>query len=146
MVSVANMEEAQQSLEHSEGGAPAPEGLAAEGLYPGRRESLKVPPRPGMHLGLDDRRGVLDSPVLLPLMTVRTQRRFASDAVHGTTAGVHTLHIALQEEPSPTTGISLPAFTAALGLEAGARAFAAARGGQASSRAKDVRSSLFSTS
>jgi hypothetical protein len=44
----------------------------------------------------------------------------------------------LQEEPSPTTGISLPAYTAALGLEAGAQAFAAAKSGQATTKVKEV--------
>ena len=43
-----------------------------------------------------------------------------------------------QEEPSPTTGISIPAYTAALGLEAGAQAFAAAKGGQAPPKIKEV--------
>ena len=34
--------------------------------------SQRLPPRPGVPPGLDDRRHILDSPVLLPLMTVRS--------------------------------------------------------------------------
>ena len=34
--------------------------------------SQRLPPRPGVRPGLDDRRHILDSPVLLPLMTVRS--------------------------------------------------------------------------
>ncbi|BDA47925.1 probable WRKY transcription factor WRKY24 [Coccomyxa sp. Obi] len=102
---------AQRAPQHCDGAAQAPAEPIVESVSPSRMESLKLPPRPGMHLGLDDRRAILDSPVLLPLLT---------------------------EEPSPTTGISLPAFTAALGLEAGAQAFAAARTGQALARAKEA--------
>ncbi|CAL8463092.1 g2626 [Coccomyxa elongata] len=105
------MAAAQRDPQHSDGTARAPAEPVVESVSPSRIESLKLPPRPGVHLGLDDRRGILDSPVLLPLLT---------------------------EEPSPTTGISLPAFTAALGLEAGAQAFAAARTGQALARAKEA--------
>ena len=34
--------------------------------------SHRLPPRPGMRPGLEDKRHILDSPVLLPFMTVRS--------------------------------------------------------------------------
>ena len=34
--------------------------------------SHRLPPRPGTHPGLDERRHILDSPVLLPLLTVQS--------------------------------------------------------------------------
>lgn len=65
------MAAAQRGPQHSDGAAQAPSEPVVESVSPSRIESLKLPPRPGMHLGLDDRRGILDSPVLLPLLTVR---------------------------------------------------------------------------
>ncbi len=34
--------------------------------------SHRLPPRPGAHPGLDEKRHILDSPVLLPLLTVQS--------------------------------------------------------------------------
>lgn len=138
----AIMSAVEDDAQNADGDAPASEGLATKSISPSRRESMKNLPKSGMHLGLGDRRGVLDSPVLLPLMTVRQQISSALEA-DPRTQQAFTFCIVLQEEPSPTTGISLPVLTAALGLEAGGRAFAAARSGQAAAaRAEDVRSSL----
>ncbi len=74
------MSAAQPDRQQNDGDAPGLEALATESISPSRRESLKNLPKSGMHLGLGDRRGVLDSPVLLPLMTVRQQKSFALDA------------------------------------------------------------------
>ena len=69
--STRSMAAAQRGPQPSDGAAQAPAEPVVESVSPSRVESLKLPPRPGMHLGLDDRRGILDSPVLLPLLTVR---------------------------------------------------------------------------
>lgn len=135
------MESSLQRIEDSGAAAQGVESMSPENASPGGRESLKAPARPGAQHGLDDRRGILDSPVLLPLMTVSQRQGFCWKPVLER-SGRLKQYVALQEEPSPTTGISLPAFTAALGLEAGAKAFAAARGGQATARVKEVSASL----
>lgn len=71
--STRSMAASQHDPHHTDGTARAPAEPVVEIVSPSRIESLKLPPRPGMHLGLDDRRGILDSPVLLPLLTVRQE-------------------------------------------------------------------------
>lgn len=54
-------------------GEPAKEGEQMQPTAASPRQaetSHRLPPRPGMGPGLEDRRHMLDSPVLLPLMTV----------------------------------------------------------------------------
>ena len=114
------------------------EALAGQSASPRRVASQKPPLRPGSHFGPEDRRNILDSPVLLPLMTVRPNRLLIRESCAIKGLSLNLCYVS-QEEPSPTTGISLPAGSVVRGLEAGAQAFAAARGGPASTKGREVR-------